>query len=61
MGTFSQRRYVFRRRPVRARLAFAIAAVCVGLLAMNFSIAKAKPGGYLRQPLAEQPVGEGPG
>ncbi|MCQ8184507.1 hypothetical protein [Parvularcula maris] len=56
MGSFSQRRYIFRRRPVRARLAFAAAAVCVGLLAMNFSIAKTKPGGYMRQHLIEQPA-----
>jgi hypothetical protein len=56
MSSFSQRRYIFRRRPLRAKLAFAAAAVCAAVLAMNVGVAFAKPGGYLRQILIEQPA-----
>jgi hypothetical protein len=56
MRSFAQRRYVFRRRPVGAKVAFACAALCAVVLALNLTNALAAPGGYLRQLVFEEPA-----
>jgi hypothetical protein len=55
MHVITERQYIFRRKPVRGRVAVAILASLVALGAANLNIAEAKPGGYQRMNSSEEP------
>jgi len=56
MHVLVERRYIFRRKSNRARVAFAVMASAVAMTAWTATVADAKPGGYHRGGAAEAPV-----
>jgi len=56
MQVLVERRYIFKRRPMKGRLILAVLASAACLGAMSLEAAIAEPGGYLRPGTIEQRV-----
>lgn len=56
MSILTQKRYIFRRRPIRGRVAMVLIVSCAIAAAISVVGAKAKPGGYQRLTVVEAPA-----
>lgn len=56
MHVLTERRYIFKRRSIKGRVALGIVASAVALGALTISIADARPGGYQRVTSIEEPA-----
>lgn len=56
MQVFVERRYIFKRRPLKGRVILAVLASAACLGAMSLEAAIAEPGGYYRKGSIEQRV-----
>lgn len=56
MHVITERQYIFRRKPIKGRVALAILASLLALGVANLNIAEAKPSGYQRTISSDEPA-----